>query len=55
MLDICGKIEYFIKIDLLLFFNGYQNILNYIYNLLLAHIIFLLGSLGKDFHYFAIC
>ena len=55
MLDICGKIQYFIKIDLLFFFNGYQNILNYIYNLLLAHIIFLLGSSAKDFPYFAFC
>lgn len=55
MLDICGKIEYFIKIDLLFFFNVYQNILNYIHDLLLAHFIFLLGSSGKDLPYFAFC
>ena len=61
MLDICGKIECFIKIDLFsffclfFFFNSYQNILNYIYDLLVAHIIFLLGSSGNYLPYFAFC
>ena len=55
MLDICGKIECFIKIDLFFFFNSYQNILNYIYDLLVAHIIFLLGSSGNSLPYFAFC